>query len=159
MTVEAATAGRTETHTKPPEILSARTRLIDGVQFVGLSGSGHSFIVEGPPEQGGENAGVRPMELFLIGLGSCTSIDVIRCLREMRERISGCEIKITGERAHASPKVFTRIHLHYILTGENLSRANAASAIMLSKKRFCSATAMLGRTAEITEDFEIRSAD
>lgn len=135
--------------------MKARVKWIEGVSFAGQSGSGHTVVMDGAPEAGGRNLGVRPMEMVLIGLGGCTAFDVIEILRKGRQRVSDCVVELEAERAETVPKVFTRIHIHFVVTGAGLDRAEVARAIELSAEKYCSASAMLGKTAEITHDFEI----
>jgi putative redox protein len=134
---------------------SARTRWIEGEKFLGETGSGHGLIMEGAR---GSNAGMRPMELFLLGLGGCTAVDVMFIMRGMNENVTGCDIDIDGDRAEHQPQVFTKIRINYILTGHNLSLIKAKLAIKMSRDRLCSASAMLGKTAEISHTLEIRAA-
>jgi len=141
---------------RTPEILTGRATMIDGVKFIGEAGSGHAIVMDGPEEYGGTNRAMRPIELFVVGLGGCTAVDVVRLLREMREEVSDCVVDVRVERAIGAPMVFTRIHIHYALSGTRLNPIKVRSAIKVSRDRFCSASAMLGHTAEITYDFEIR---
>jgi putative redox protein len=138
--------------------MKARVKWVDGLMFVGESGSGHAVVMDGAPEHGGRDLGLRPMEMLLLGLGGCTAIDVMLILKKGREAVAACAIEIEAERADTDPKIFTRIHLHYVLTGRNLARPKVERAIELSAEKYCSASAMLARTAEITHDFEIREA-
>jgi putative redox protein len=135
--------------------MKARVKWIEGVSFAGQSGSGHTVVMDGAPEAGGRNLGVRPMEMVLIGLGGCTAFDVIEILRKGRQRVTDCVVELEAERAETVPKVFTRIHVHFVVTGAKLDPAKVARAIELSAEKYCSASAMLGKTAEITHDFEI----
>ena len=125
------------------------------MSFAGQSGSGHSVIMDGAPESGGQNLGVRPMEMLLIGLGGCTAFDVIGILRKGRQNVEDCVVEMEARRAEDLPKVFTHIHAHFVVTGRDLDRSKVARAIQLSAEKYCSASAMLGKTAEITHDFEI----
>lgn len=134
----------------------ARTRWIENVKFLGETGSGHTLVMDGP---GGQNLGVRPMELFLLGLGGCTSVDVIWFLRGMQEKVTGCDIQIEGERSQTPPHVFTKIHIRYIVTGRDLAPVKVKLAIKMSRDKFCSASFMLGKTAEITHELEIIEAE
>lgn len=136
--------------------MKARVKWVEGALMVGESGSGHCLVMDGPPEHGGRNLGLRPMELLLIGLGGCTEFDVIHILRKGRLEVSGCEVELTAERAEQDPKVFTRIHVRYLISGRNLPPERVERAIQLSAEKFCSASIMLGATAKITHDFEIR---
>lgn len=135
--------------------MKARVKWIEGVSFAGQSGSGHTVVMDGAPEAGGRNLGVRPMEMVLLGLGGCTAFDVIEILRKGRQRVADCVVELEAERAAAVPKVFTRIHLHFVVSGLDIDPAKVARAIELSAEKYCSASAMLGKTAEITHDFEI----
>jgi len=128
---------------------------VDGILMVGKSHSGHSITMDGPTEIGGENLGVRPMEMLLLGVAGCTMIDVITTLKKMRQDLSHCETKISAERANEHPKVFTDIHIHFIVKGKNLDSKKVDKAITLSAEKYCSASIMLGKTAKITHDFEV----
>ena len=139
--------------------MKARVKWVDGLMFVGESGSGHAVVMDGAPEHGGRDLGVRPMEMLLLGLGGCTGIDVVMILRKGREAIADCAVEIEAERAETDPKIFTRIHLHYVVTGKTLAPAKVERAVKLSAEKYCSAPAMLGRVAEITHDFEIRERE
>jgi putative redox protein len=123
--------------------------------MVGQSGSGHAVVMDGPPEFGGQNLGVRPMEMMLLGLGGCTQFDVIHILRKGRHHVSRCEVEMEAERASEDPKVFTRIHIHFVVAGKGLGEKAVKRAIELSAEKFCSASIMLGKSAEITHDYEI----
>jgi putative redox protein len=136
--------------------MKARVKWLDHMSFVGESGSGHSVVMDGAPELGGRNLGVRPMEMLLLGLGGCTSFDVVMILRKMKQEISDCEVEIEAERAESEPRIFTRIHVHFIVSGSDLSDKHVARAVNLSAEKYCSASLMLGKTAEITHDYEIR---
>lgn len=135
--------------------MRATVKWTDGVSFVAESGSGHKVIMDGAPESGGRNFGARPMELVLMGTGGCTSYDVVHILKKGRADITGCEAEITAERAETDPKVFTKIHFHFVVTGKNLKSEQVARAINLSAEKYCSASIMLGKTAMITHAFEI----
>ena len=135
--------------------MKARVKWVENAMFLGESGSGHGIVMDGPPEAGGRNLGVRPMEMLLIGMGGCASFDVVHILRKGRHDIRNCEAFLTAERAESDPKVFTRIHVHFIVTGKGLSETAVDRAIRLSAEKYCSASIMLGRTAEITHDFEL----
>lgn len=123
--------------------------------FVGESGSGHAVVMDGAPEHGGRNLGIRPMEMLLLGLGGCTAFDVVMILNKSRQDIIDCEVSIDSDRSEQVPKVFTRIHIHFIITGNNLDVAKVDKAVNLSAEKYCSASEMLAKTAEITHDFEI----
>jgi len=128
------------------------------MSFVGESGSGHSVVMDGPPELGGRNLGVRPMEMLLLGLGGCSSFDVVLILQKSKQQVTDCEVQIEAERADKEPKVFTRIHMHFVVSGRNLATDKVERAIKLSAEKYCSASIMLAKTAEVTHDFEIREA-
>jgi len=128
---------------------------VDGMLMVGKSHSGHSITMDGPIEIGGDNLGVRPMEMLLLGVAGCTMIDVVTTLKKMRQDLSHCETKISAERAQEHPKVFTDIHIHFIVKGKDLDSKKVDKAIILSAEKYCSASIMLGKTAKITHDFEV----
>lgn len=135
--------------------MKARVKLIDGMAFLGESGSGHSVVMDGAPEYGGRNIGIRPMEMLLIGLGGCTAFDVVQILRRGREDVADCDIQVSAERAETDPKVFTKIHLEYRVSGRNLAPAKVERAIELSKEKYCSASLMLGAVAKITHSWTV----
>jgi len=135
--------------------MKARVKWIENVSFVAESGSGHALVLDGAPEAGGRNIGMRPMELLLLGLGSCTAFDVVHILRRGRDPVSDCVVEVEAERAPADPKVFTKIHLHYVVTGRGLAEAKVERAIKLSAEKYCSASIMLGKAAEITHDWVV----
>lgn len=139
--------------------MKARVKWLDHMSFVGESGSGHSIVMDGPPDFGGRNLGVRPMEMLILGLGGCTAFDVVNILQRSRQPVSGCEVELEAERAEKDPKIFTRIHVHFIVSGRGLTADRVERAIKLSAEKFCSASIMLGKTADITHDFEIREPD
>ena len=126
--------------------------------YVAQSPSGHAVVMDGPPELGGHNLGPRPMEMLLMGLGGCPAIDVVNILRKSRQDLRDCEVQLEAQRADSDPKVFTEIHVHFILSGKNLSAKHVERAIQLSAEKYCSASIMLGQTARITHTFEIRDA-
>ncbi|MFP5413342.1 OsmC family protein [Zeimonas arvi] len=126
-----------------------------GMTFVAETGSGHAVVIDGAPEGGGRNLGPRPMELVLAGTGGCTAYDVVLILRKSGQDIRGCDVQLRSERADTDPKVFTRIHFHFVVRGRNLKPNLVERAIKLSHDKYCSATAMIARTAEITIDWEI----
>jgi putative redox protein len=136
--------------------MKARVSWIEGVAMLGEADSGHGVVMDGPPDYGGRNLGLRPMEMLLVGMGGCTEFDVLLILRKARQEVTGCVVELTAERAQTDPKVFTHIHAHFILTGKGLSDKQVERAIRLSAEKFCSASIMLGATAQITHDFEIR---
>lgn len=126
------------------------------VQFSAIADSGHEIAIDGPPDLGGEEAGIRPMELMLLGLGGCSSFDVVNILTKGREHITDCVTQITATRAEADPKVFTDIHLHFVISGQNLNERKIARAIGLSAEKYCSASIMLQRAGvDITHDYEL----
>jgi putative redox protein len=135
--------------------MKARVKWLDGVTMVGESGSGQAVVMDGPPDLGGRNLGVRPMEMLLLGMGGCTEFDVLMILRKARQDVTACELLLEAERADSDPKVFTRIHAHFVVSGRGLSEKRVAKAIELSAEKYCSASIMLGATAEITHDYEI----
>jgi len=136
--------------------MKARIKWIEGAAMLAESGSGHALVMDGPPDAGGRNLGVRPMEMLLMGMGGCTLFDVLLILRKARQPVSNCVLELEAERAAEDPKVFTRIHAHFILSGRGLSPKQVERAIRLSAEKYCSASIMLGATAEISHDFEIR---
>lgn len=135
--------------------MKARVKWVENALFLGESGSGHAVVMDGPPESGGNNLGVRPMEMLLIGMGGCASFDVVHILRKGRHDVRHCEAMLEAERADSEPKVFTRIHLHFVVTGKGLTEAVVDRAIKLSAEKYCSASIMLGKTAVVTHDFEL----
>ena len=135
--------------------MKARVQWLDGRAFVGESGSGHAVVMDGAPESGGRNIGVRPMEMLLLGLGGCTAFDVVMILERMREKVTGLDIALEGERAGEDPKVFTHVKIIYKVTGRNLKPANVERAVNLSAEKYCSASIMFGKTAKIEHAFEI----
>ena len=138
--------------------MKARIKLSEGMTFLAESGSGHAVVVDAAPDIGGKDLGARPMELVLMGTGACTAIDVMHILRKARQPVTDCVVELEAERAADDPKVFTRIQLHYIVTGRGLANAQVERAIKLSKEKYCSATIMLAKTAEVVFDFEVREA-
>ena len=139
--------------------MKSRIKWLDHMSFVGESGSGHSVVMDGAPDAGGRNLGVRPMEMLLLGLGGCTAFDVVSILHKSRQQLVDCEIEIEAERADDIPKVFTKIHLHFIVSGRDLDQSKVAKAIDLSADKYCSASRMLEKSAVITHDFEIVNPD
>jgi len=127
----------------------------DGMTFIAETGSGHLVGMDGAPEGGGRNLAPRPMEVVLAGAGGCTAYDVVVILRKNGQDITRCEVALRAERAATDPKVFTRIHYHFVVSGRNLKRNLVEQAVRLTHEKYCSATAMLAKTAEITKDFEI----
>lgn len=135
--------------------MKARAKWVEGMAFMGEAGSGHAVMMDGAPDHGGRNIGIRPMELLLIGLAGCTGFDVVSILKKGREAVTGCEVEVEAERAASDPKVFTKIHLAYRITGKGLSQAKAERAVTLSKEKYCSASIMLGATAEMTYSLDV----
>ncbi|MCU0767246.1 MAG: OsmC family protein [Gammaproteobacteria bacterium] len=135
--------------------MKARVQWVGGALMVGEAGSGHALVMDGPPDNGGRNLGPRPMEMLLLGMGGCTEFDVVHILRKGRHDVRLCEVELTAERAETDPKVFTRIHAHFRVGGAGLTEKAVERAIKLSAEKFCSASIMLGATAQVTHDFEI----
>jgi putative redox protein len=127
-----------------------------GMGFVAETSSGHLLTMDGAPDGGGRNLAPRPMETVLAGTGGCTAYDVVLILKRGRHDVQGCQVKVTSERAQVDPKVFTRIHMHFVLTGKALPEAAVQRAVQMSHEKYCSASIMLGKTAEITTSHEIR---
>lgn len=139
--------------------MKARIQWVEEAQFVAESGSGHAIVIDGPVEGGGRNLGVRPMELVLMGVGACTAYDVVHILKKGRQPVTRCVAELSAERAESEPKVFTKIHVHFVVTGQGLAEAAVKRAVDLSAEKYCSASIMLGRAGvEITHDFEIVAA-
>ena len=138
--------------------MHARIKWIENVTFLAESGSQHALVMDGAPEAGGRNLGPRPMELVLMGTGGCTAFDVVMILKKARQDIVACEAVLEAQRAEKEPKVFTKIHFHFIVTGKNLKADQVNRAISLSHEKYCSASIMLAKTSEITHDFEIIEA-
>ena len=139
--------------------MRCRVKWLDHMSFVGESGSGHSVVMDGAPDAGGRNLGIRPMEMLLLGLGGCTASDVVSILHKSRQKMVDCEVEIEADRADEVPKVFTRIHIHFIVSGRKLDPGKVSKAVELSADKYCSASRMLEKTAEITHDFEIVELD
>jgi putative redox protein len=135
--------------------MECTVRWTSGMTFVAETGSNHIVAMDGAPEGGGRNLAPRPMEMVLVGTGGCSAYDVVVILKKSGQDVTGCEVKVTAERAETDPKVFTRIHMHFIVTGRALKRHLVEHAIRLSHEKYCSASIMLGKTAEMTKDFEI----
>ena len=135
--------------------MKVRVKLIEGVSFVGQSESGHSVVMDGPPEGGGRNLGVRPMEMLLLGLGGCSAYDVVHILRKGRQQVTDCVADIDASRAETDPKVFTKIHVHFTVSGKSLDPKRVEQAVKLSAEKYCSASIMLGKTAAIETSFEL----
>jgi len=135
--------------------MKARVKWLDNMSFVGETGSGHSVVMDGAPESGGRNLAGRPMEMVLVGMGGCTAFDVVMILKKARQPIEDCIVEITAERADDIPKVFTKIHAHYIVKGHGLSAKQVEKAVNLTAEKYCSVSIMLAKTAEVTHDFKI----
>ncbi len=139
--------------------MKARVKWLEDMTYEGESGSGHSVIMDGPPALGGRNLGPRPMEMLLLGMGACSAVDVIHILKKSRQKVSDCEVELGADRAESEPKVFTRIHIHFIVTGKDLKEQQVARAVSLSAEKYCSASIMLGKTAEIEHSYAIQSVE
>lgn len=139
--------------------MKARVKWVEGTTMLGESSSGHALVMDGPPEAGGRNLGPRPMEMLLLGLGGCTQFDVLLILRKARQAVTDCVVELTAERSTSDPKVFTSIHVHFIVTGRALSETRVARAVELSATKYCSASIMLGAMATVTHDFELRETE
>lgn len=136
--------------------MQVKIKWVDGAMFVGETGSGHAVVMDGPPDHGGRNMGMRPMEMILLGVGGCSSFDVVQILQKGRNDIVNCVAEITAERADAVPAVFTKIHLHFKITGRHLKHSAVERAVKLSAEKYCSASIMLGNAGvEISHDFEV----
>lgn len=135
--------------------MNVRVKWLDHMSFVGESGSGHSVVMDGAPEDGGRNLGVRPMEMVLLGLGGCATFDVVLILKRARQKVEDCQVLIEAERAGEIPKVFTKINIVFQVKGTNLSEKQVAKAVSMSADKYCSVSKMLEHTAEITHSYEI----
>ena len=139
--------------------MQATVKWVDGAMFLGESGSGHSVVMDGPPDHGGRNMGVRPMEMILLGLGGCASFDVMSILQKSRQKVSDCRAELSAERADAVPSVFTKIHLKFIVSGTNLKEAQVKRAVELSAEKYCSASIMLEAAGvELSHSYEVVEA-
>ena len=135
--------------------MKARVKWVENTLMVGQSESGHAVVMDGPPDSGGENLGLRPMEMILLGMGGCTQFDVVHILRKSRKEVTLCEVEMEAERAETEPKVFTRIHVHFRVAGPDLTEKAVERAVNLSAEKYCSASIMLGKSVEITHSFEL----
>lgn len=136
--------------------MQATVKWVDGKMFLGESGSGHTVVMDGPPDHGGRNMGVRPMEMILLGLGGCASFDVISILEKTRQKISDCRVELSAERAEGVPSPFTKIHLKFVVTGVALKEAQVKKAVELSAEKYCSASIMLGAAGvDLSHSYEI----
>ena len=138
--------------------MKVKVELQQKVNFKGTSGTGHDIMMDGPEDHGGENLGARPMETMLIGMGGCASFDVVHILRKKRKNVATCVAEIEAQRADDEPKVFVKIHLHFKVSGDGLTEKAVAQAVQLSAEKYCSASIMLAKTADITHSFEIVGA-
>ena len=138
--------------------MQATVKWLDGAAFVGESGSGHAIVMDGAPAAGGRNIGPRPMETLLIGLGACSAFDVVTILRKARQAVTDCRVELEAERSDAVPAVFTRIHMVFVVSGAGLRESAVRRAVDLSAEKYCSATAMLRETVEITHAYRIEPA-
>lgn len=135
--------------------MEARVKWHEGMAFIAESGSGHALVLDGPPDIGGKNLGVRPMEMILLGMGGCTGIDVVHILKKSRQDVEDVDIRLSAERAESDPKVFTKIHVHFIITGRKLNEKQVARSVQLTAEKYCSASIMLSASVEITHGYEI----
>ena len=139
--------------------MKARVKWVQDAMFVGESGSGHCVVMDGPPEGGGRDLGIRPMEMLLLGTGGCTAYDVVQILKKSRQPVVDCVVELNAERADSVPAVFTAIHIHFVITGKGLADAAVKRAVELTAEKYCSASIMLGKVADITHDYEIIEYD
>lgn len=135
--------------------MQAKIKWVEDMMFMGQSGSGHAVVMDGPPNLGGKNMGIRPMEMMLMGLGGCTAFDVMLILQRSRQQVTDCIAELNAERAETDPKVFTKIHIHFVVTGKDLKEKMVKRAIELSATKYCSASIMLAQSVDITHDYEI----
>lgn len=135
--------------------MQARVKWVGGRAFLGESGSGHTVVMDGPADHGGRNIGIRPMEMLLLGVGGCSSYDVMDILQKGRHEVIDCIAELTAERVDAIPSVFSSIHLHFKVSGKNLKQSVVERAVKLSAEKYCSASIMLGKSVDITHDFEV----
>jgi putative redox protein len=135
--------------------MKARIKWVDGMTFLGESETGHAVVMDASPEVGGRNLGPRPMEMLLIGAGGCSSIDVMMILKKSRQVVTDCHVEMSAERAETDPKVFTKIHMHFVVKGKDIKPEAVEKAVKLSAEKYCSASIMLGATAKMTHDFEV----
>ena len=140
--------------------MQAKVRWIDGVMFLGESGSGHTVVMDGPPDDGGRNLGIRPMEMLLLGVGGCSSFDVMMILQKSKQQVTDCYVDISADRVDDVPAVFSKIHLHFVVKGKDLKEAHVKRAVQLSADKYCSASIMLTKAGvEITHDYEIKAEE
>jgi putative redox protein len=139
--------------------MKARIKWVENVSFLGESGTGHTVVMDGPEDHGGRNIGMRPMETLLIGMGGCASFDVVSILKKSRQQVTDCIAEIEAERADEVPAVFTKIHLHFKVSGTALKESQVKRAVELSAEKYCSASIMLGKAGvEITHSYEMIEA-
>ena len=139
--------------------MKAKIKWVEDMMFMGQSGSGHAVVVDGPPALGGKNMGIRPMEMMLMGLGGCTSFDVMLILQRSRQEVTDCVAELSSERAETDPKVFTKIHLHYVVKGKGLDEKKVARAVNMTAEKYCSVSIMLSQSVDVTHDFEVIEED
>jgi len=141
-------------------IMQGRVKWVENALFLAQSGSGHTITIDGPPDGGGQNLGVRPMEMVLLAVGGCSAYDVVHILKKARQPVTDCEVKLEAERADATPAVFTKIHMHFIVKGKKaLKEAQVERAVSLSAEKYCSASIMLSKSVDITHSFEVQVDD
>jgi putative redox protein len=136
--------------------MKARVKWVEGLAFMGETESGHAVVMDGPPDIGGRNLGPRPMEMLLLGTGACSSVDVVSILKKSRQDVTDCWVELDADRATTEPKVFTKIHMHFVVVGKGLKPEVVERAVKLSAEKYCSASIMLGKSAEVSHDFEVR---
>jgi len=137
--------------------MKARIKWAQDAMFIGESGSGHAVVMDGPEESGGRNLGVSPMEMLLLGMGGCTAFDVVHILKKSRQLVTDCVAELDATRAETDPKVFTKIHVHFVISGKDLNEKHIKRAVELSAEKYCSASIMLSKSVDITHDYEIIS--
>lgn len=135
--------------------MQARIKWVEKATFLAEAGSGHAVVMDGPPDMGGRNLGIRPMEMLLMGMGGCTAFDVVHILQRGRHAVEDCVAELSAERSEDVPKVFTKIHVHFVVSGAGLSDKAVARAVSMSAEKYCSASIMLSKAVEITHDFEV----
>ena len=139
--------------------MEARVKWVENAAFIAETGSGHAIVVDGPAEIGGRNLGPRPMELMLLSVGSCSAVDIVHILKKARQPVADVEVKVSGTRAETDPKVFTKIHLHFVVSGKGLSENQVKRAVDLSAEKYCSASIMLQKACEVTHGYELRQIE
>lgn len=138
--------------------MKARIKWVDGLSFVAESGSGHAIVIDGAPEDGGRNLGPRPMEAVLMGMGACSAIDVVLILRKARQKVTDCVCELEAERAAEPPRVFTSVRVRFVVSGAGLDARQVERAVRLSHEKYCSATAMIAKTAKVDYEIDLREA-